>query len=121
MATEQNFGFQLGETWTISFELNDSVGDDIDLTGATITFALADFDGVVLSIDTDGDDVVIDSPAPVGMGVIVVEPDDQMNLEPGSYNYELRAALGDGQITVQAFGKIIVGASLLAWPAPTSP
>lgn len=115
MATEQNFEFQLNEDWEIAFELNDASDDDLDLSGATVAFTLAEADEVLLTLSSEGDDVAIDSP-PAGAGVITIPPTEQSDLYPGTFNYEVRAILADGRITVQAFGKIIARASLFGWP-----
>lgn len=118
---EANFEFQLGETWTIPFTSDDS------LTGAALSFRMGRADTVVLDIaDSDSPSVFeLDSPA-VG-GSVVIEPERQdystspaIAISPGSWNYEIRADFSGsspvGGIVVLAYGKLIIQASLFAWP-----
>jgi hypothetical protein len=121
--TEINLEFQMGETWTIPFTSEDS------LTGAELRFRLAQADIVILDIlDADSPSVFgVDSPAVSGS--VVIEPDRQdystspdagLSISPGAYNYEIRAdhsmSSPASGVDVLAYGKIIVQASLFAWP-----
>lgn len=119
MSTEQNFTFQLGETWEIDFALNDGAGDDLNLDGATVAFVLHLGKDQKLLLTTEGADIDVSSPES-GVGTVVVPPADQAELKPETYLYEIRAILADERVTVQAFGRILVGASLLSWPAAST-
>lgn len=123
MTVELNFQFQLGETWVIPFDSDD------ELDGAELRFALSRDDVVVLDFtDADSPSVfMVDSPAITG--TVTIEPDRQdystspsagMAVQPGAFNYEIRAdyagASPAGGITVLQYGKLIIQASLFAWP-----
>lgn len=123
MTVEANYEFQLGETWVIPFESDD------ELDGAVLEFALSQGDVKILSIsDADSPSVfTVDSP-PIN-GSVEIGPERQdysaspaagLAVSPGAWNYEIRAdysgASPPGPFTVLAYGKIIVQASLFAWP-----
>lgn len=123
MTAETNYEFQLGETWTIPFT------SDEGLAGAALRFALSQADIIVLDItDADSPSVFVLA-SPAVSGSVVIEPGRQdystspdlgLAIQPGSWNYEIRADFtgtspADG-IAVLAYGKIIVQASLFAWP-----
>ena len=126
MTTEQNFEFQLGETWTIPFT------SERGLAGAELRFALSQSNIVALDItDADSPSVFVLA-SPAVSGSVVIEPERQdystspaigVSFEPGSWNYEIRADFtgsspADG-VAVLAYGKIIIQASLFAWPPPS--
>lgn len=124
MSVETNFEFQMGETWAIPFTA------DIDLTGAELRFALSQDNIVALDILDSDSPTVFEVDSLAVSGSVIIEPDRQdystspsagVAIAPGSWNYEIRAdytgSSPAGGITVLAYGKIIVQASLFAWPA----
>lgn len=117
MATETNLTFVLGDTWPIDFALNDEAGDDLDVTGADIVFIMAVDGDIVLRLSSldSPNRFTMESPA-VGNGSVDILPEDQTDFEPIVYNFDIRATLQGGQVTTQAFGKIIVQAGLASWP-----
>lgn len=115
MATEKNLSVQLGETWSLEFA---GIGES--LADAELDLQIADGDTEKLSLS----DAISPNPfalnSPDVDGVATVEPGDQLDLEPAVYNYEVRATLADGRIAVLQFGRLVVGASLFAWPEPSA-
>lgn len=105
MATEASLEFVLGETWEIPFELNDASGDDLDLTAGSVKFRLSRRGVLQLELTTAGGDISVESPS-MGNGSISVSPDDQLNLYPGVFDFEIRATLSDGRVTTQAYGSL---------------
>lgn len=59
------------------------------------------------------DPIIIDA-SPFVSGAIVVSPDDQTQVTPGLWNYEIKAEFDDGFVSILAYGKIVVQASLFA-------
>ncbi len=117
MTVETNYEFQMRETWEIPFT------SEANLASAVLMFALSQADVIVLDLtDTDSPSIFqVDSPATSGSAVI--SPELQNAISPGSWNYEIRADLGGlspaGGAHVLAYGKIVVQASLFAWPIVT--
>jgi len=110
MAEETNVEFTLGEHWPFEVDLNDADGENLDLTGATITFRVTSRRGTVL-IDTA--DVTISTPEPTGgTGIVTVPPDAQGECPAGVHDYELRVTLGTGIVTTQAHGSLTAHPSL---------
>jgi hypothetical protein len=116
VATETNLDFTLGEDWEIDFDLNDADGVNLDLTGATVAFRLARRGRTILTLESPGSDVGVDSPATLGTGLITVTPTDQSSAVPAViaavHEYEVRVTLADGRKTTQAFGSLNVARSL---------
>ena len=111
MATEANLEFVIGETWEIPFELNDAIGEDLDLTAGSVKFRLSRRGVLQFELTTLGSDIGIESPS-TGNGTIVVEPSDQSALYPGVFDFEIRAILSDGRVTTQAYGALTLLRSL---------
>lgn len=114
MATEQNVTFQLGETWSLEFT------SDVALTNAELDFDLALGEMLKLSLS----DVMSPNPFaladPPETGTVTVLPADQLALEPQTYLYEVRATLTDASVRVVQFGRVVLSASLFAWPEASS-
>jgi hypothetical protein len=105
--------FVLGETWVLDFALNDALGADLDLTGATpLSFRLSRR-GLVLMTRNLADGVAVTDPL-TGQGTVTVTPAQQVTagLTPGVHRYELRATLAGGAVTTQARGTLTVLRSL---------
>jgi len=106
--------FQLGETWALAFT------SEVDLAGAELDFDLALGERLKISLS----DVMSPSPFALGSppqsGVVTITPADQLPLEPATYLYEIRATLADASVRVVQFGRVVLSASLFAWPETSS-
>jgi hypothetical protein len=123
MTRETNFEFQFAETWVIPFIC------DVDLDGAVVTFMLSAADVMVLNISTDDSPSVFSFDSPELSGTVTIDPERQdystspsagLSVSPGVYNYEIRADYAAsspvGGSSVVQYGKLIIQASLFAWP-----
>ncbi len=131
---ENNLEVRIGDFWSIPFT------SDQDLTGADLVFAVGENINRALLLDSMTP-ASINSPynspfnspftSPPGMpesfapflldspatsGHVVVEPDDQIAISPGSWSYEIRAQFDNGVFTTLTYGRLIVQPSLFAWP-----
>ena len=75
-----------GQTASITFALFDSVGAAFNLTGYTVTLAIAGKKGELKRISA-----TIDSPATLGTGAFPVVAADYATLKPGAYTFEVWA------------------------------
>lgn len=123
MTTEKNFEFQMQETWSIPFIC------DIALDGAVVTFMLSQNNVMVLNISTDDSPSIFEFESPELSGTVTIDPERQdystspaagLSVSPGTYNYEIRADYSAsspiGGVSVIAYGKLIIQASLFTWP-----
>lgn len=107
--SEVNLEFQLGASWEIDFESAE------DLAAATVSFILSQDDALYTQISSNSPtSIVINSPATTG--AVLLDPEEQVDLSPGVWNYEIRAEWSGAGVTVLQFGKVSVLASLFAWP-----
>jgi hypothetical protein len=118
MSIWQSGTFYIGETWTIFGYVRDADGNIVDLTGATIQLRI-----------TLGNSVIFDlvgtilSPPTSGAYQFEITPDQQTqaNVTLTTYQYEVRATLADGTVTVQNSGEItIIPSKFVNFPAPAS-
>jgi hypothetical protein len=106
--------FYIGETWTISGVVRDAQGKVVDLTGATIQLRITLGNSVIF--DLTG--TIVPPPAS-GAYLFTITPDQQTGLALTTYQYEVRAILADGTITVQNTGEItVVPSKFVNFPAP---
>lgn len=93
-----NGAFYHRETWLIYGTVNDHNGQPLPLAGATVTFRL---DGpnnswsVVKQASFSG---------PVGKWELRIAPDEQDDVTPGTFPYEVRAVFPDGVTSIQNAG-----------------
>jgi hypothetical protein len=114
MTTERNFEIQLGTEWAIPF-------DATDLADLELSFTLGD--GVaapLLILSTEEQPEAFDTID--NEGVVLVDPPYQTALTPQTYLYEIRALTPpDNDPQVVQFGRLMVGASIGAWPPTVQP
>lgn len=116
MSTVQDLEFHKGEDWVVSFEVNDGIGNDIDITGATINFRLASLTGTTVMTRTESDGFAIDS-GTTGECTLRVTSSHQTTAGVAAstrYQWEMRVTTQGGLISVQGRGHLNVLPSLLA-------
>lgn len=116
MSTIQDFEFHKGEDWIVAFEINDGLGEDIDISGATINFRVSTLAGTTLMTRTEADGFSIESGA-TGLCTLRVTSAHQTTggiTASTRYQWELRVTTQGGLITVQGRGHLNVLPSLLA-------
>lgn len=116
MTVQIDLEFHLGENWIIQYECNDGNGNDINLTGATLEWALATLNSVPVMTRAIGDGITLTKPLE-GDCTLSVTPIHQTAAgvtASTSYRYELRLITSAGTISVQAKGVIAVLPSLLS-------
>ena len=77
MTVQQDLEFHKGENWIVQYECNDGVGNDINLTGAELEWALATLDSTLVMTRTIGDGITLTSPLE-GSCTLSVTPAHQM-------------------------------------------
>lgn len=99
-------------TWVMTFELREPSGEIADLTGADVTWTLAERGTPELPLitKTNGDGLIVIDP--VGGGVIVTVPDDETDFS-GTYVYEILAETGAGKFTYGS-GQMTIKPSITA-------
>jgi hypothetical protein len=116
MSIWQSGTFYIGETWVIAGYVRDANGIIVDLTSATIRLRVTLGNSMIF--DLTG--IILDPPTTGGYQ-FEIAPDQQTNLALTTYQYEVRATLADGTITVQNVGEItVVPSKFVDFPAPTS-
>ena len=116
MSTLADVEFYLGENWIIDFQVNDGDDANIDITGGTLQWRLADTAGDTVMTRAVGDGMTITS-GPLGLCTLSVTPLHQSGAvvqSRTSYQWEFRATTALGTVTVQAGGALYVHPSLLA-------
>lgn len=110
MAVEVNHEVQLGADWAIPFTSADA------LAGGEVSFILSQDDAVLLTLSSEDSPSAVTVDSPDVTGSVAVSPLDQVDLVPGVYVYEIRGVLADDTTVVLQLGRILVLASLFAWP-----
>lgn len=116
MTVQIDLEFHLGENWIIQYEVNDGVGNNINLIGGSVEWALATLNSAPLITLTVGDGITLTN-ALEGKCTVSVTPAHQSTagITAGTtYRYELRVITAAGTISVQGKGVIAVLPSLLA-------
>jgi hypothetical protein len=103
MSMWQSGTFYIGETWVIAGYVRDANGIIVDLTGATVQLRMTLGNSVIF--DLTG---TILTPPTAGGYQFEITPDQQTDLAVTTYQYEVRATLADGTISVQNVGEITV-------------
>lgn len=107
MSIWQSGTFYIGENWVISGYVRDANGKIEDLTGATIQLRITLGNSVVFDLTTPTDGVILPPPA-AGAYQFEITPNQQIGLAVTTYQYEVRATLANGAISVQNVGEITV-------------
>jgi hypothetical protein len=116
MSIWQSGTFYIGETWIISGYVRDTDGIIVDLTGATIQLRVTL--GNSLIFDLTG--TILPPPAAGGYS-FEITPDQQVGLAVTTYQYEVRATLVDGTVSVQNVGEItVIPSKFVSFPVTTS-
>lgn len=116
MSVQTDLEFHLGENWIVQYECNDGNGNDINLTGASLEWALATLNGSPVMTRTIGDGITLTVPLE-GSCTLSVTPIHQSAAgvtDSTTYRYELRLTTAAGTIAVQGKGMLAVLPSLLA-------
>jgi hypothetical protein len=116
MTVQTDLEFHLGENWIVQYECNDGAGNDINLTGATLEWALATLDSAPVMTRTIGDGITLTAPLE-GSCTLSVTPTHQSTAGVAAsttYRYELRLITAAGTISVQGKGALAVLPSLLS-------
>lgn len=116
MSVQTDLEFHSGENWIVQYECNDGSGNDINLTGAELEWALATLDSTVVMTCTIGDGITLTAPLE-GSCTLSVTPAHQTTagITAGTtYRWELRLTTASGTISVQGEGKLAVLPSLLS-------
>jgi hypothetical protein len=115
MSIWQSGTFYIGETWVISGYVRDSNGVIVDLTGTTIQLRITLGNSVIFDLTTPTDGEIL---LP-GAYQFEITPDQQTDLALTTYQYEVRATLADGTVTVQNVGDYLIPSKFVNFPAPT--
>lgn len=104
MAINNDLGFDLGEDWVVALTCHQADGVTLlDLTGATVTWAISGILGFSPTIAVSG------APAS-GVVNLRATPAQQTaaGILAGSYTYTMRAVLADGTKTDQSAGLLTI-------------
>ena len=112
MAKNKDLSFLESESFYWLFILHDAAGTPLDLTGATVQWAVTSVitDGPSL-LATDANGMVVITSATDGEGYVLVSVGEHAALVEGEYLHELRATLTTGVVTAQIAGRMTVGDS----------
>jgi hypothetical protein len=116
MTVQTDLEFHLGENWIIQYEVNDGVGNNINLIGGSVEWTLATLASIPLMVLIVGDGITPTN-ALEGKFTLSVTPSHQSTagITAGTtYRYELRVITAAGTVSVQGKGVIAVLPSLLA-------
>lgn len=116
MTVQQDLEFHLGENWIVQYECNDGNGNDINLTGASLEWALATLNSSLVMTRSVGDGIVLTN-ALEGDCTLSVTPSHQSTAGVTSgttYRWEFRIITASGTVSVQAKGNLAVLPSLLS-------
>ena len=116
MSVQTDLEFHLGENWIVQYECNDGAGNNINLTGGSLEWALAALDSTPVMTRTIGDGITLTAPLE-GSCTLSVTPTHQTEATITSgttYRWEFRLTTAAGTVSVQGTGKLAVLPSLLS-------
>jgi hypothetical protein len=98
MTAVSNLAFKLGETWTLDFTAHDSLGNVINLSGATVRWRLAANNGSLLLDLAIGSGITLVNSGTNGEGLITITPAMQAaaNISASFCQHQCRVTLVDG-------------------------
>lgn len=111
MANAVNLAFDLGETWIIDLDANDTDGvTPLDLTGATVALSVKGASGYVIQA---AQTTVTMLNAAGGIARIQCSPAQQTaaGVTAQNANYVIRVTLSSGIVTDQAYGTFTINAT----------
>jgi hypothetical protein len=113
MSVTINGKFHLGESWIINGVARDPNGKILDLTNAQVNLRIVSRNPNVVQLDlaTPGDGQIA-TPGTLGQYQFIIPPAEQASMTYNSYDYEVRITLGNGELSVQNTGEIVVLPSL---------
>ena len=100
-------GLMRGDDRDFVFDVYDTTGIAVAITGATITFTVKTaVDGTSVFAKTVGSGITISSD-PTNRMTVAVDPSDTSSQDPGEYRYDVQLVLSGYTVTV-AHGRFII-------------
>lgn len=112
MSKTQNGGFHLHETWAFIGTINDSRSKPLSIDGATVYMRIVQDGAIKFDLSTSDGGVIINAEKGEYQFVITPDQQKQANISTGSCNYEVKAVLSNGVVSIQTTGKILIAPSL---------
>jgi hypothetical protein len=110
MAKNHDLTFLQSENFYFNFALRDAAGLPLDLTDGLVEWSIGDGSETLL-LATSANGLIAITSEEAGLGNVNVPVENHNDIADGEYTHELRATLGDGNITSQVIGRLTVGAS----------
>jgi hypothetical protein len=110
MAKNHDLTFLQSENFYFNFALRDAAGLPLDLTDGLVEWSIGDGSETLL-LATSANGLIAITSEEAGLGYVNIPVDNHTDVVDGEYTHELRATLGNGNITSQVIGRLTVGAS----------
>lgn len=102
---KQSFEVYVGDTKAVTITIKDENLEILNLAGYTFNWVMYDSDGDIILTKTLADGLSVPTPSNGGV-VILLEPEDTIDLDPDIYYHEMEITSSDGDVSTVTTGYV---------------